>query len=113
MEDNRWITSIQHAQKRGFALKRITLQCIRNGDVDGMRALFAPQENLSTISGALSDDLDRAVIACLFTWAQAAFAAETGDADTSALERDFGFKPNTSLRQGLRAFAEWYAEFYR
>ena len=79
MVDNRWITSIQHAQKRGFALKRITLQCIRNGDVDGMRALFAPQENLSTISGALSDDLDHAVIACLFTWAQAAFAAETGD----------------------------------
>ena len=33
-------------------------------------------------------------------------------ADTSALERDFGFKPSTSLRDGLRAFAEWYAEFY-
>ena len=34
-------------------------------------------------------------------------------ADTSALERDFGFKPSTSLRQGLRAFAEWYARFYQ
>ena len=33
-------------------------------------------------------------------------------ADTSALERDFGFKPSTSLRDGLRAFAEWYAKFY-
>ena len=33
-------------------------------------------------------------------------------ADTSALERDFGFKPNTSLRQGLRNFAEWYKAFY-
>lgn len=33
-------------------------------------------------------------------------------ADTSALEADFDFKPNTSLRQGLRAFAEWYKEFY-
>lgn len=33
-------------------------------------------------------------------------------ADTSALERDFGFKPSTSLRDGLRAFAEWYASFY-
>lgn len=33
-------------------------------------------------------------------------------ADTSALERDFGFKPDTSLRQGLRKFAEWYKEFY-
>ena len=34
-------------------------------------------------------------------------------ADTSALERDFGFKPSTSLRDGLRAFAEWYKEFYK
>lgn len=33
-------------------------------------------------------------------------------ADTSALEEDFGFKPNTSLREGLRAFARWYKEFY-
>ena len=34
-------------------------------------------------------------------------------ADTTALERDFGFKPSTSLRQGLRAFAEWYKEYYK
>ena len=33
-------------------------------------------------------------------------------ADTSALERDFGFRPNTSLRQGLRSFARWYKDFY-
>ncbi|MDE6639170.1 MAG: GDP-mannose 4,6-dehydratase [Acetatifactor sp.] len=33
-------------------------------------------------------------------------------ADVSALERDFGFKPGTDLRQGLRKFAEWYREFY-
>ena len=33
-------------------------------------------------------------------------------ADTSALERDFGFKPSTSLRTGLRKFAEWYRGFY-
>lgn len=33
-------------------------------------------------------------------------------ADTSALELDFGFKPSTSLRDGLRKFAEWYKEFY-
>ena len=33
-------------------------------------------------------------------------------ADTSALERDYGYKPSTSLRDGLRAFAEWYYEFY-
>ena len=34
-------------------------------------------------------------------------------ADTSALERDFGYKPSTSLREGLGNFAEWYAEFYK
>ena len=33
-------------------------------------------------------------------------------ADTSALERDFGFKPSTSLREGLREFAKWYKTFY-
>jgi nucleoside-diphosphate-sugar epimerase len=33
-------------------------------------------------------------------------------ADTSELERDFGFKPSTDLRTGLRKFAQWYKEFY-
>ncbi len=33
-------------------------------------------------------------------------------ADTSALEADFGYKPSTPLRDGLRAFAEWYAKYY-
>ena len=34
-------------------------------------------------------------------------------ADTTALERDYGFRPHTPLRDGLRAFAEWYAKEYR
>ncbi len=34
-------------------------------------------------------------------------------ADTRALERDFGFRPDTSLRDGIRKFAEWYREFYK
>lgn len=33
-------------------------------------------------------------------------------ADTSALEWDFGFKPSTPLREGLRKFAGWYKDFY-
>ncbi|MBR3319639.1 GDP-mannose 4,6-dehydratase [Candidatus Saccharibacteria bacterium] len=33
-------------------------------------------------------------------------------ADTSELEKDFGFKPHTTIREGLRKFAEWYKEFY-
>lgn len=44
-------------------------------------------------------------------------AAQPGDveqtfADASALERDFGFRPKTSLREGLRKFAEWYKAYY-
>ncbi|MDD4590203.1 MAG: NAD-dependent epimerase/dehydratase family protein [Parabacteroides sp.] len=34
-------------------------------------------------------------------------------ADTTPLEEDFGFKPSTPLRKGLRAFAQWYAEYYK
>lgn len=34
-------------------------------------------------------------------------------ADTTPLENDFGFKPSTSLRNGLRAFAEWYSQYYK
>lgn len=34
-------------------------------------------------------------------------------ADTTPLEQDFGFKPSTSLREGLRAFTEWYAKYYK
>ena len=46
------------------------------------------------------------------------FPMQPGDvpvtyADTSALECDFGFKPSTSLREGLRRFAEWYKDFYQ
>ena len=33
-------------------------------------------------------------------------------ADATALERDFGFTPKITLREGLRKFAEWYASFY-
>ena len=33
-------------------------------------------------------------------------------ADTDPLERDFGFKPATPLREGLRKFAQWYKAFY-
>lgn len=34
-------------------------------------------------------------------------------ADTSRLERDYGFRPETDMRTGLRAFAEWYKKYYR
>ncbi len=33
-------------------------------------------------------------------------------ADTKALERDFGYRPTTTLREGLKKFAQWYKEYY-
>ena len=61
-------------------------------------------------AGVLPDDYD-------FDAHKELVAMQPGDvpvtyADTSALERDFGFKPSTSLRKGLRKFAEWYKDFY-
>ncbi len=67
------------------------------------------QEEL-TSAGVLPKDYD-------FESHKELVAMQPGDvpityADTSALERDFGFKPKTSLRDGLREFAQWYKEFY-
>ncbi len=61
-------------------------------------------------AGVLPEDYD-------FETHKALVPMQPGDvpvtyADTYALERDFGFKPNTSLRDGLRKFAQWYKEFY-
>ena len=39
--------------------------------------------------------------------------APTTYADTTALERDFGFTPKIKLQKGLRKFAEWYKGYYR
>ena len=68
------------------------------------------QEEL-VAAGVLPEDYD-------FESHKELVAMQPGDvpvtyADTSALERDFGFKPSTPLREGLRRFAEWYKEFYR
>ena len=62
------------------------------------------------LAGVLPEDYD-------FEAHKKLVAMQPGDvpvtyADTSALERDFDFKPNTSLREGLRRFARWYKEFY-
>lgn len=61
-------------------------------------------------AGVLSEDYD-------FESHKELVAMQPGDvpvtyADTTPLEQDFGFKPNTSLRDGLRSFARWYKKFY-
>lgn len=77
-------------------------------------------ENLLDFVQILSEELVRAGVLPEdydFEAHKELVAMQPGDvpvtyADTSALERDFGFKPQTPLREGLRKFAEWYKEFY-
>lgn len=78
-------------------------------------------ENLLDFVQILSEELVRAGVLPEdydFEAHKELVAMQPGDvpvtyADTSALERDFDYKPCTSLREGLRNFAEWYAEFYK
>ena len=78
-------------------------------------------ENLLDFVRILSEELVRAGVLPEdydFDAHKELVAMQPGDvpvtyADTSARERDFGYKPSTSLREGLRHFAEWHAEFYK
>ena len=78
-------------------------------------------ENLLDFVKILSEELVRAaVLPCDFDFEahKKLVPMQPGDvavtyADTSDLERDFGFKPSTPLRVGLRHFAEWYHKFYQ
>ena len=78
-------------------------------------------ENLLDFVQILSEELVRAGVLPSdydFESHKELVAMQPGDvpityADTTALERDFGFKPSTTLRDGLRAFAEWYKKFYK
>ena len=77
-------------------------------------------ENLLNFVHILSDELVRAGVLPEdydFEAHKELVPMQPGDvpvtyADTSALERDFDFKPSTTLREGLRKFAEWYKDFY-
>ena len=78
-------------------------------------------ENLLDFVQILSEELVRAGVLPSdydFESHKELVAMQPGDvpityADTTALEHDFGFKPSTTLRDGLRAFAEWYKKFYK
>ena len=77
-------------------------------------------ENLLTFVDILQQELIRAGVLPEdydFEAHQKLVPMQPGDvpvtyADTSALERDYGFRPSTPLREGLRRFAEWYKAFY-
>ena len=77
-------------------------------------------ENLLTFVGVLQEELVRAGVLPAdydFEGHRELTGMQPGDvpvtyADTAALERDYGFTPQTDIRTGLRAFAEWYAAYY-
>lgn len=77
-------------------------------------------ENLLDYVGTLQEELVRAGILAEdydFEAHRELVGMQPGDvpvtyADSSALERDFGFRPQIGIREGLRRFAEWYKEFY-
>ena len=77
-------------------------------------------ENLLDFVSILQEELIRAKVLPSdydFETHKKLVAMQPGDvpityADTTALEEDFGFKPHTSLKEGLRKFAEWYCKFY-
>ena len=77
-------------------------------------------ENLLTFVGVLQEELVRAGVLPEdydFEGHRELVGMQPGDvpvtcADTAALERDYGFTPETDIRTGLRAFAEWYAAYY-
>ena len=77
-------------------------------------------ENLLDFVNILQEELIRAeVLPCDYDFEahKKLVPMQAGDvpvtyADVTPLEEDFGFKPSTSLREGLRKFAEWYKEFY-
>lgn len=78
-------------------------------------------ENLLDFVTILQEELIRAEVLPVdydFEAHKELVAMQPGDvpvtyADTTPLERDFGFKPSTNLREGLRKFAEWYKKFYQ
>lgn len=77
-------------------------------------------ENLLDFVQILSEELVRAAVLDAdfdFEAHKELVPMQAGDvpvtyADTSGLERDFGFKPRTELRDGLKQFVQWYKEFY-
>lgn len=109
------IRVIQHAPERktgtdGLPVPPYKLYNIGNNKPENLLEFVTILQEELIRAGILSPDYD-------FEAHKELVPMQPGDvpvtyADTSALEADFGFKPSTPLRTGLRAFAEWYADYY-
>lgn len=96
--------------KDGLPLPPYKVYNIGNSNPENLLEFVTILQEELLRAGVLSEDYN-------FESHKELVAMQPGDvpityADTSALETDFGFKPSTSLRDGLRNFAEWYKEFY-
>lgn len=106
---------MRHAPERrsgadGLPIPPYALYNIGNNSPENLLDFVAVLQQELVRAGVLAPDYD-------FGAHMELVAMQPGDvavtyADTSPLERDFGFKPSTPLRQGLRRFAEWYASYY-
>ena len=107
---------MQHAPEKqlgedGLPIPPYKLYNIGNSKPENLLDFVKILQEELVVAGVLPEDYD-------FESHKEMVPMQPGDvpvtyADTSALEEDFGFKPQTSLRQGLRRFAVWYREFYR
>ena len=93
----------------GLPVPPYALYNIGNGNPENLLDFVTILQEELLVAGVLPADYD-------FEAHKELVPMQPGDvpvtyADTSALERDFGFKPSTSLRDGLRAFARWYREY--
>ncbi len=110
------IRVMQHAPEKqigedGLPLPPYAVYNIGNSNPENLLDFVTILQEELVRAGVLPPDYD-------FEAHKKLVAMQPGDvpvtyADTSALERDFGYKPSTSLRIGLRRFAEWYKAFYQ
>lgn len=106
---------MQHAPERhigedGLPLAPYNLYNIGNSNPENLLDFVQILSEELVKAGVLPEDYD-------FESHKKLVPMQPGDvpvtfADTTPLEEDFGFRPDTSLRKGLRSFAEWYKEFY-
>lgn len=101
----------QNKGEDGLPVPPYAIYNIGNSDPDNLLDFVDILQQELIRAGVLPADYD-------FAAHKELVAMQPGDvpmtfADTQPLERDFGFKPHTDLREGLRKFAEWYKEFYR
>lgn len=67
---------------------------------------------ITALEKALSKALGREIVAQKEFLPMQPGDVKTTYSDSSPLERDFGFKPRTSIEEGLQRFVEWYVEYY-